>query len=373
MRMTQSTHALCVHRRRFLHGICLAFVMSAEVLHAVPPPAGVAPVSIPVGGFVIDGNLLANLPTANAGDWLSLPSIAGRGEGVLGLNGNPLNPNVTFHFRDPAGVSGADNIFQGGKWFDDPKDWSWTMGKSSSKTDIENVLFHLATDADGHIWMVLSADRLSVSGSSYIDFEILQNKLIKTNSTFSSEGPHGGRTVNDLLLSLAFVDGGSTADFFAWRWATNGQGGYTYVDATASLPAGKVFVALNSTSTAVPYYAFGSTNYSANAFADAAVDLTALLGNLDPCLSISAKTIMVKTKASASTSASIEDFIDPIQYSLRVGPAANAGPDQIVCTQGATNVFELNGAASAGVFPIQSMGWSVVNGDATIDSPTSLG
>ena len=67
---------------------------------------------------------------------------------------------------------------------------------------------------------------------------------------------------------------------------------------------------------------------SANAFAEAAIDLTALLGNFDSCLSIGVKTIMVKTKTSTSSTASIVDFIDPIQYSMKLGPSADAGPDQ---------------------------------------------
>src|SRR5206468_9725734 len=105
-------------------------------------------------------------------------------------------------------------------------------------------------------------------------------------------------TLGDLLLNLAFVGGGKGADFFAWRWQTNGSGGFTYVDSTASLPAGRVFAALNSNSIAAPYGAFGKTIYDANAFAEAALDLTALLGNFDQCLSFGFKTIMIKTKAS---------------------------------------------------------------------------
>jgi len=74
--------------------------------------------------------------------------------------------------------------------------------------------------------VVVAADRASTSGDSYIDFEFLQNPLVaKTNGTFSSTGPNGGRTVNDILLSLGFTGGGSVADFSAWRWVTNTSGG----------------------------------------------------------------------------------------------------------------------------------------------------
>ena len=107
------------------------------------------------------------------------------------------------------------------------------------------MLFHVTTDADGHTWVIVAADRLSTSGDSYIDFEFLQNPLTRnSNGTFSSAGLNGGRTTNDLVLSLAFTDGGSVADFFAYRWTRSGSG-FAYVDATAALPAGRVFVAAN--------------------------------------------------------------------------------------------------------------------------------
>ena len=346
--------------------------LAASVVNAAPPPAGVAPVVQPSGGFGIDGDLFANAPTAGVGDWLASTNSPGTGGAVLSQAGVPLNPLTTFHFVDPYG--GNDLTFAGGqKWFDNPNTWQWTGGKASSKTDINNVLLHITTDTNGHVWAVIAADRLSTSGDSYIDFEFLQNTLTRnTNGYFVSAGPNGGRTTNDLLLSLAFTGGGSGADFFVWRWQANGSGGFTYVDATASLPAGRVFAALNGNTIAVPYGAFGQTNYAPNAFAEAAVDLTALLGNFDPCLSVGFKTIMVKTKSSQSSTASIEDFIDPIQYNLKIGPSAEAGPDQARCVEGDATAFPLNGAATPGFYPIAATTWSVVSGTATIDSSQSL-
>src|SRR5436190_1196638 len=189
-------------------------------LQAVPPPTGIAPVVVPSGGFAIDGNLQANTPTAGAGDWL--PGSTGAGGSVLDATGAPLNPATTFHFIDKYNDAG-DNTFAGGlKWTDDPNVWQWTTSKASSKTDINNVLMHITTDASGHVWVIVAADRFSNSGDSYIDFEFLQNKLtLNANGTFSSTGPNGGRTVNDLLLSLDFASGGSVPDFTAWRWQTN--------------------------------------------------------------------------------------------------------------------------------------------------------
>src|SRR5262249_4200462 len=150
------------------------------------------------GGFAIEGNLQANTPTVGVGDWL--PGPAGSGGAVLDVSGTPVNQATTFHFTDMY-INGGDNTFKGGlKLTDDPNSWGWTTGSASGKTDITNVLMHIATDANGHSWVIIAADRASTSGDSYIDFEFLQN-ILTTNSNggFTSAGPNGGRTANDLL------------------------------------------------------------------------------------------------------------------------------------------------------------------------------
>lgn len=349
------------------------FSFATQMAIAVPPPAGIAPVGPPSGGFALDGDVAANTP-ANVGDWiLCPPPPAGTGTGVLDKFGVPLNPNTTIHVNDPYGNMGTDMVFVGGlKWFDNPNTWNWTTGKCSSKTDINNAMLHITSDAQGHVWAIVSGDRASTSGDSYIDFEFLQNSLTRTTGGgFSSAGTNAGRTTNDLLLSLAFTGGGKVADFYAWRWQPSGSS-FAYADATAALPAGRVFVALNDVATAVPYGAFGETNYERNAFVEGAVDLTALLGNFDPCMSLSVRTILIKTKASQSNTATIEDFVDPIQFSLTIGPSTQAGPDQTRCSEGASTAFTLQGAATSGTLPINSTMWTVVAGSATIDAPTSL-
>jgi hypothetical protein len=352
---------------RVKRALCAAILACGLAAQAVPPPNGVAPVTTPAGGFGIDGHVVAG---PLSGDWMPGPNGAA---GVLDATGAPLNPATTFHFTDPYN-SKSDNTFSGGKWMDNPNTWTWTLSGAQSKGDVNNVLMHVATDTNLHTWLILAADRAAVSGASYIDFELLQNTLVaNTNGTFTSAGPNGGRTVNDLLLTLSFKNGGASADFLAYRWLTNSSGGgYAYADATTNLPAGKVFVAANTNTVAVPFGAFGQTNYQPTAFVEAAVDMTALMGAFDPCLSIGVKTLMVKTKSSTSTSGSLVDFVGPIQYRILLGPGADAGPDQTQCTQGSSTAFALQGVASRGFFPIASTSWSVVSGSATIDAPSSV-
>ena len=109
--------------RRTLAVALLACGMAA---HATPPPTGIAPVTVPAGGFGIDGKLVAD---GLSGDWL--PGSGGTG-GVLNINGQPLNPATTFHFIDHYNSS-ADNTFtSGAKWDDNPNTWIWTKASASA-------------------------------------------------------------------------------------------------------------------------------------------------------------------------------------------------------------------------------------------------
>jgi len=359
---------------RSLYWVSLFLLAFGQSAIAAPPPAGVAPTIAPSGGFGIDGDLLARQPTAASGDWVVATNQPGTGQGVLAADGTPLDPTTTFHFIDPYNDRTNDLIFTGGsKWTDDPNTWVWTVGKPSSKADINNLVFHMTSDQAGHTWLVLSADRASTQGDSYIDLELLQNPIVRTaTGGFVSSGPHGGRTTNDLVLSLAFGGGGKVADFLAWRWSPDGEGGYHYVDVTALLPAGGVFVALNSNTIAAPYAVFGSTNYPPNAFAEAAIDLTAMIDGVEPCEPFGFVAIMVKTKVATSDSAGIEDFLDPIAYDFRIGPLADAGEDQTLCAEEGGTHFLLNGSASAGLAPVVSTRWTVVSGTATLGDSNAL-
>src|SRR5260221_8429529 len=142
--MTNSINRFC---GAIIPLIAVQFVaFLSGVAQANPPPAGVAPINPPAGGFGIDGNIVADSPTVNVGDWVAgTNSPPGAGGAVLSMAGVPLNAATTFHFIDA--YNGNDLVFVGGlKWTDNPKNWKWTTGKCSSKTDINNVLLHTATD-----------------------------------------------------------------------------------------------------------------------------------------------------------------------------------------------------------------------------------
>src|SRR5262249_18562468 len=157
---------------------------------------------------------------------------------------------------------------------------------------------HISKDTNGHTWVMIAADRQSDNGAAYIDFEFLQNQLLVTNNAiaggvngFRSDGTNCGRTTNDFILTLSFTHGGTTAGLWLSRWvATNTQPcGFDYIDATSELPTNGVLAAVNTSVISVPYGAFGVTTYPVNCFAEAAVDVTRLIGDFNPCLTVGIK------------------------------------------------------------------------------------
>src|SRR5438093_8844844 len=132
--------------------ICLvSLALLAKPSAAVGP--GTAPVDPPTGGFGIEGNLGANVPTAGVGDWV--PGAAGAGGFVLTAGGVPVTPATTFHLIDLYD-SPVDDGFNGGlKFDDDPNTWGWNAGPVPDKNDINNGLVFFTRDpSNDHLWLV---------------------------------------------------------------------------------------------------------------------------------------------------------------------------------------------------------------------------
>ncbi|MFV7237000.1 hypothetical protein, partial [Flavobacterium sp. ZB4R12] len=340
---------------------------SAQTLFTDSITSGIAPVNPPTGGFHIEGNLVANTPTVDKGDWL--PGTGGSGGNVLDASGTPLNTSTTFHLTDLYN-STSDDIFGGGDKVDDnPNDWTWVSSTSNDKTDMNNALIHLTTDASGNVWFVFAADRFSNSGNAYMDFEFLQTAMTKTSGGFSTSAPAttGGRTFGDFLLTVYFESGVAKFDIQRWEQVS---GVWQYKTYSASLPAGSVYAAGNTASVPVSYGAFGTGTYPSNTFIESAVNLTAVLGAIDPCVSLKIKTIFVKSKTSTSSSAAIKDFFNPLQIDNLILGSADAGDDDTVCSG---SPYTLQGSAVASPsYYVFSKTWSVISGAASIADPSNL-
>jgi len=289
-------------------------VLVVSILTAFSNVQAQAPVPGLGGGFEVDGNLYSNNPGGIIGlgdDWLTGPG--GPGTGVLNSDGTPKNPMTTLHVRDLIGNADLDVFDGSNKVFANPNTYKWKAGSAPQKDDIQNGLVYFTDDGTGNHWMRLAGDRRSINGESYIDYEFLQATLTKNaNGTFTSQGPDGGRTVGDILLTIHLTQGGAQAEFFAQRWQAVGAG-FDYVP--IAFPAGEAFVGANVDSTITSTYdVFGSHTYGENQFGEAAVNLDALLPNFSRCFGIA--TVFVRTKSSTSNDAVLKDFIEPVQVNM---------------------------------------------------------
>ncbi len=339
----------------------IPLLLATLLLYSYQALAQLAPVNPPKGGFRIDGGLKANTPTANEGDWVFGPG--GTGDSVLSYAGNPFNAATTGLKRD-AYNSAADLIFTSGSKFNDTVGaLRWFPSSAPNKNDINNAMYHVSKDASNNQWIMIGGDRLFQSGTSYIDFEFLQNTLVRNaNGTFTGGGPAGGRTINDLVISMEYTNGGAVANVFFYKWQSLGGGNFGFVQFTP--PSTVAFAMTNANPESVPFGAFGSTTYPAFAFVEAAINITAVLGSIDPCLGLNVKTLWVKTKASNVTTAALKDFVDPIPVSFSFGTAkiGYAGP---FCASGKAAVT-LTGILG-GTFSVNKVGLTINTSTGEID------
>jgi large repetitive protein len=333
-------------------------ITTLVMVAAMQSHAQITNVINPTGGFHIDGNLISNTPTANVGDWLSGPG--GTGGFVLSNSGVPADPIKTKHIVDVYNNS-ADITFTGSKGNADPNDhtkFKWTATNVSNKTDINNANLHISkVSSTDHTWAMFSADRLATNGTTYVDFEFLQNTLVRTaDGFFVSNGPHGGRTINDFVLTVEYTNGGSVANIVYYSWKQTSPGVYDYVQITPAPSTGFAFT--SSANTSVPYGAFGNLTYINNAFVEGAVDLDAFIGAAinDVCAGLNIKTVFIKSKASASISANLEDLVEPIQLNFGIGFFATASATPILCNGGNSTITV---TANGGVGPFT---YSIDNG-----------
>ena len=309
----------------------------------------IAPVNPPTGGFNIDGTLKAG---ATVGDW-----VTGLGGGyVLQSSGSPVTwgsvISSTTKFTRDAYNNTDDDIYTGSAFSDNPNDWKWTTGKATNKCDISTSMFHLSSSSNSK-WIILGGDRLTTTGTSYIDFEFYQGVLTKTpTGGFTSFGPDGttslsatgGRTPNDFVLSMEYSNGGTNATVHYYKW-DNSTGPYKYVEypiPTIVLPFQPVgtpaaFGKTNGVATDVPYGAFGSTSYIPYAFVEAAVNIDAVLGGGCGGSGLTIKTVFVKTKASDSYNAALKDFVEPQPVNFQVGTETISYAGGPFCNTGTAN------------------------------------
>jgi hypothetical protein len=362
---------LFVAGKKMKQSIFLLFtLLCSQLLHAQ-----LAPVITPNGGFAIDGGLKANTPTTspftNAGDWF--PGTGGSGGSVFDASAEPINSDMSGRRTDP--YNSNDDIFTNGSKFNDYiSSLRWFTNSAPDKNDINNALYHVARDAAKNQWAFIAGDRLSTNGTSYIDFEFLQGSVTKNSGgTFSSQplstkANGGGRTEGDIIISMEYTNGGSKPAVYIYQWKKSGNTWSYQLANVADLDV-NAFAETNRTGaeTGLLYDAFGSRTYAQYAFVEAGINVTYLINQLnagDVCAGLNIQTLWIKTKASASSTAALKDFIDPIPVDFQFGTSSidPAGPfclnaDAVQLTaspEGGT--FSVDGVSSDGLFTPSSAG-----------------
>ena len=316
---------------------------------------GTAPVETPKGGFAVDGDAFEGQPPLYSlvGDWFIFSEGAnpnGIFPSIIDFNNVDENGSLivgdwpypnTFFFRDEIGNKDPTIFTSSNKIDDNPKTYEWGLQSAPNKNEIQNAMVHFTFGDDGlsppgdpnDLWVLFAADREVTNGSSYIDFEFLQEPLSRTglqagSGGFTTEAPDatGGRTVGDILITIEFTNGGGAANVVIRRWESSG-GMYQYVLYT---PAPSLLYSTNNTQTIeVPYPLYnqsevspGKWEYSINQWAEGAANLTQIFSALDPCFNIS--TLFVRTRTSGSSGQSeLKDFPGgPVQLELNLNPEA---------------------------------------------------
>ncbi|WP_121356846.1 hypothetical protein [Flavisolibacter nicotianae] len=381
---------------RRTHAKTLLFCMLAFSFHVTQ--AQVASVSPPTGGFAIDGGLKANTPTtpspfaANQGDWF--PGPGGTGGSVFTVSGTTItavDPSRSGRATDP--YTSNDGIFTTGSKFNDyVSSLAWFTNSAPDKNDINNALYHVSSDASNNQWVFISGDRLSTNGTSYIDFELSQGGITKNaDGTFTgtplfpndANKSGGGRTLNDMIISMEYTNGGSKPNVYIYQWKKSGSTwAWQQITPTTTLAA-NAYAETNrgGAETGVPYTAFGSNTYQQFAFVEAAVNITYLL-NLSgaSCAGLNVSTLWVKTKASASSTAALKDFMDPIPVSFtfgstqitQIGPFCVSNTTPQALTANISGTFSGPGVSNNQFTPsVAGVGTHTINFTSTDGSCTS--
>ena len=313
-----------------------------------------------------------------------------------------------------AGVGDSTVFTNGSKNGDDPSSWGTTIaGVGATKSDILDVYTAFrreGTTVQGDLWLQGAVSVIGTSGSRFFDFEYNQTKITfdQTNG-FGNLGPNEGHTswgfdingkidtVGDLILACEFDNTGlidtalrmwvRRSDFntvtpttFTWGANFDGPSGtsiYGYADVIIPGSSGVVISNTNSAATAAPPWGAKTgknvyvTTYSANQLLEFAVNLTAIgvdpkdLPQFnDPCLPIY-NSFMAKSRASASFTAALQDFTNPIVFDIP-DLDVNFATDSVGmgCLSG--NVLSLTATSTAAnLYSAPIYTWTTANGNIT--------
>lgn len=271
-----------------------------------------------------------------------------------------------------------------------PGDWSCPISQGiPDKNDILDMMVHVRRAGPSYVdslWMMGAVSLDNTTGNRYFDFEMYQTDLVynRTTRTFSGYGPDAGHTSwefdasgnitkpGDIIFSaeyqsssLTFVeariwvhesalsitpaafswsgefDGASSGSTYGYASIQPNSSGayYTGLQSAANTWGGPFSIVLQNENIA--------TDYIANQYVEFSVNLTKL--GLDPATSITSnicgmpfKSLLVKTRASASFTAELKDFVAPFVFFNAPHADVNTSAPAICESGSLSNIFVTN-------------------------------
>jgi hypothetical protein len=311
-----------------------------------------------------------------------------------------------IYFRDYAGSSGDITSFSGGKNGDDPN--TWTAGNSvSSKSDIVDVYTHVRTSGINPIrdsvWFFAGVSTVATNGNRFFDIEVYRDDFTynETTKQFTSSGTLSGHspwTFNgttgmvsqsgDIIISVAYQAGRApeidfrifiakstydsavadklnpaTFKFVTSQFNLNtaGNGGYIQIAAKSGATTWGSGVAnylatnteAQDTTLGPPWGTLNSSGSWSNSydqlqFIEIALNFSRF--GMNPFHYVTSfcrspySSIIVKSRASTSFTANLEDFVVPQPFSVKNLAPFTVTPDTVTCAS-PTGQLKINVAA----------------------------
>jgi hypothetical protein len=292
--MTAVRQRLGPRRRSISLWVTLALMAAALVL-VLPAAASHPEVSLPGSNFEIDTN--ANLKQDDASpsiDWASVNSTV-QPDLDSGAGDDSFGQGTKEDTAVPAVVSGSI---------------------PPNKSDLLTFGVYLEKNADGTFLNLFWHRVQEPSGTTNMDFEFNQSKLLTAN------GVTPVRTAGDLLIQYDLAQGGTNPQLFLSKWVASGN--KSLCEAANSTPcwgdrvnltsAGDATGSINTSAIpaadAIPGVGEDSLgDISPRTFGEAQLDFGALTGGTTGCVGFGSA--YLKSRASDSFTAALKDFIAP--------------------------------------------------------------
>jgi len=325
---------------------------------------------------------------------------------VFSVVNNRLVLDATF-VRDNHGDDSTVFASGSSKNGDNPKDWSTPVSQGvPDKNDILDVMAHIrraGPNVTDSLWMFGGLSLDNTTGDRYFDFEMFQTGIAYNRPTLSfiGYGPDAGHTswqfdaagnitragdiifsaeyqsssltnieariwINKASLSITPVhfswggqfDGATSGSTFGYASIQPKGGGtyYTGLQCGNNTWGGPFSIILQNDAIA--------TDYTAKQYVEFSVNLTKL--GLDPVTSITGdpcgmpfQKLLVKTRASASFTAQLKDFVGPI--AMFIAPKADiATSSPAICASGSVAEIHVTNPISTSTYQ-----WTTTNGHIT--------